>query len=103
MHITLGYDPHLGMSVGIPMAESANLTWESRAAYIERLRAAVAATPGVIEAGISTNSTPPRNGRNQRFEIQGKPALEQQTSLVNFVSPAYCSALRIPLLHGRLA
>ena len=102
MHVPLGYDPHHVMAVGIPIAENAYKTWETRSTYIQQLQSAVASTPGVATAGISANATPPQNGRTQRFEIQGRPALEQQTTLLNYVGPEYFPALRIPLLRGRM-
>jgi len=102
MHVPLGYDPHHVMSVGIPIPENGYKTWEARSNYIEQLRTAVAATPGISAAGISANATPPENGRTERIEIQGRPALEQQTTLLNFVSPEYFLSLRIPLLRGRM-
>jgi predicted permease len=102
MRVPLGYDPHNVMSVGIPIPENGYKTWEARSNYIAQLRAAVAATPGVATAGISANATPPQNGQPQRFEIQGRPALEQQTTRINYVSMEYFPTLRIPLLRGRM-
>ena len=98
----LGYDPHNVMSVGIPVHENTFGTWAERSAYFAQLRDRVASMPGVVEAGISTNATPPNNGWPQTFEILGKTAGEQQEALLNFVSPEYFSVLRIPLLQGRL-
>ena len=98
----LGYDPHNVMSVGIPVHENTFQTWPERAAYFAQLRDRVAAMPGVFEAGISTNATPPNNGWSQPFEILGKTAGEQQEALLNFVSPEYFTILRIRLLQGRL-
>lgn len=102
MRVPLGYDPHHVMSVPIPIADNGYKTWEARSAYMQQLQAAVAATPGVTAAEISTNATPPQNGRSERFEIEGRPALEQQTARINFVSPEYFAVLRIPLLRGRM-
>ncbi|MGA2741133.1 MAG: ABC transporter permease [Bryobacteraceae bacterium] len=102
MHTPLGYDPHHVMSVGIPLHENSYTTWAARGAYFEQLRAKVAETPGVTMAAISSNATPPRNGRNSRFEILGQPALEQQTASINLIGPGYFAALRIPLLDGRI-
>jgi len=56
----------------------------------------------VTMAAISSNATPPRNGWNSRFEIQGKPAAEEQLGSINLVSPGYFAELRIALLEGRI-
>jgi len=98
----LGYDPHNVVSVGIPVHENTFGTWDERAAYFAQLRERVAAMPGVIQAGISTNATPPSNGSTQAFEILGKSAIEQQQALANFVSSEYFTILHIPLREGRL-
>jgi len=98
----LGYDPHHVMSVGIPVHENTLTAWADRVAYFTQLRERVAAMPGVISAGISTNATPPNNGWNQPFEILGKTASEQQEARANFVSPEYFTILHIPLIEGRL-
>jgi predicted permease len=98
----LGYDPHHVMSLGIPVHENTLNTWAERAAYFTQLRERVAATPGVLLAGISSNATPPSNGWAQPFEILGKTAGEQADARVNFVSPEYFTVLHIPLLEGRV-
>jgi putative ABC transport system permease protein len=102
MRVNLGYDPHNAMSVGIPVRDNSYTTWEARRAYFNQLLQKVGAMPEVVSAGISTNATPPNNGWEQRFEISGKPAAEQQRARVNFISPEYFSVLHIPLLQGRL-
>ena len=102
IHTPLGYDPHNVMSVGIPLRENSYTTWASRAVYFEQLRAKVAETPAVTMAAISSNATPPRNGWNSRFEILGKPEMEQQMASINLVNPGYFAVLRIPLLQGRV-
>ena len=102
MRRPLGYDPHNVMSVGIPIHENTLNSWAERAAYITQLRERVAAMPGVVSAGISSNATPPSNGWTQPFDILGKTASEQQEARANFVSPEYFSILHIPLVEGRL-
>ncbi len=62
VHTDLGYDPHNVMSVGIPVHQNAHVSWEDRSTYFGQLLARVAAIPGVVSAGISTNATPPSNG-----------------------------------------
>ncbi|MBZ5649262.1 MAG: ABC transporter permease [Acidobacteriia bacterium] len=102
MRRPLGYDPHHVMSVGIPIHQNTLNGWAERAAYFTQLRQRVAAIPGVVSSGISTNATPPSNGWTQPFEILGKTAAEQQEARANFVSPEYFTILRIPLVEGRL-
>jgi predicted permease len=102
MQRSLGYDPHNVMSVGIPVHENTLKTWAERSAYFTQLRERVNAMPGVVQAGISSNATPPSNGWSQPFEILGKTASEYQDARINLVSPEYFSILRIPLVEGRL-
>jgi len=101
MQRPLGYDPNRVMSVGIPVHENTLNGWAERAAYFAQLRERVAAMPGVLSAGISSNATPPSNGWPQTFEILGKTAVEQQDARANFVSPEYFTILHIPLVEGR--
>ena len=102
MQRPLGYDPHNVMSVGIPVHDNTLKTWAERSAYFAQLRERVNAMPGVVQAGISANATPPTNGWSQPFEILGKTAGEYQDARINFVSPEYFSILHIPLVEGRL-
>ncbi|HVP55377.1 MAG TPA: ABC transporter permease [Candidatus Eisenbacteria bacterium] len=98
----LGYNPHHVMSVGIPVHDNSYTSWESRAQYFTQLRQKVATLPQVKMAGISTNATPPDNGADNIFELEGKPTLEDKHARLNFVSQEYFSVLQIPLLQGRL-
>jgi predicted permease len=100
-HTPLGYDPHHTMSVGIPVHDNTHMKWEDRAQYFEQIRAKVAEVPEVMEAGISTNATPPANGWNTRFEIFGQSVPQEQQARTNFVSPEYFEVLHIPVLAGR--
>jgi len=102
MQRPLGYDPHNVMSVGIPVHENTLKGWAERSAYFAQLRERVNAMQGVVQAAISSNATPPRNGWSQPFEILGKTAGEYQEARINFVSAEYFSILRIPLVEGRL-
>ena len=102
LNTKLGYDPHNIMSVGIPVHENTFKTWAERSTYFEQLRTKVAAVPGVAIAGISTNATPPSNGNNAKFEVQGKPSTEERPGRLNFVSPEYFPALKIGLAQGRI-
>jgi len=97
----LGYDPQNTMSLPIPVHDGTYPTWKERAEYFERLRAAIAAMPQVVSAGISTNATPPSNGGDSPIEILGNTALEKPIARLNFVSPEYFPLLHIPIAQGR--
>ena len=101
LHIPLGYDPHNVMSVGIPIHSKAYDNIQSRSALVEQLRSRVAATPGVREAAISTNATPPHSSFHVPVEFLGLPASEDMAVGINIVGENYFSLLRIPLLQGR--
>jgi len=102
MHTDLGYDPHHTMSVPIPVHADAHKPWKDRSEYFEHLRAGIAALPGVVMAGISTNATPPSNGNDTIAEIMGSTVSEKPQVRLNFISSEYFPVLHIPLLQGRL-
>lgn len=101
-HANLGYDPDNTMSVGIPVHDNTFMTWEQRSVYFDQLRQRLASMPEVLMAGISSNATPPSNGWNTRFEIFGRPVLQDQELRTNFVSPEYFAVLHIGLTQGRI-
>jgi predicted permease len=98
----LGYEPRHVMSVVIPIGEDAHTTWADRARFVTELRDKIAAMPGVLSAGVSTNATPPNSGWYLPVEILGKPASQAQEAAVDFVGTEYFATLRIPLLGGRV-
>jgi predicted permease len=100
--VPLGYEPRHAMSVVIPIRENAHTTWADRARFFTDLRDKVAATPGVLSAGISSNATPPDSGFTLPVEILGKPVAQAQEAHVEFVGPEYFSTLRIPFVGGRV-
>jgi predicted permease len=100
--VPLGYEPQHTMSVVIPIRENAYTTWADRARFFTELRDKVAATPGILSAGISSNATPPDSGFTFPIEILGKPAAQVQEAHVEFVGAEYFSTLRIPFVSGRL-
>ena len=102
MRVNLGYDPHNAMSVGIPVHDDTYTTWEARGTYFHQLLGKVSEMPEAVSVGLSTNATPPNNGWDERFEISGQPAAEEQRARLNFVSAGYFVVLRIPLLQGRI-
>jgi predicted permease len=101
VNTNLGYDPRNAMSLPIPVHQNSHISWQDRSQYFEQLRAKLAAMPEVVEAGLSTNATPPLPIGNVRIEIMSRQQ-EQPDVRVNFISPEYFSVLNIPLLQGRL-
>jgi predicted permease len=99
---SLGYDPHNAMSVPIPIHENTYGSWKARSEYFEQIRSRIAAMPQVVDAGVSTNATPPSNGWHQQFEISGSTSTEKPEARLNFTDSGYFSVLRIPMLQGRL-
>lgn len=77
-------------------------TWADRAAYFDRVKNALTEIPGVQEAAIPSNATPPENGADMRYEVLGRTSGEQMTARVNLVSPEYFHLLGIPLVQGRV-
>ena len=102
MRTELGYDPYHTMSVGIPVHDNTHTQWQDRVEYFEQIRARIAQIPGVVDAGISTNATPPSNGMDTRFEIFGQALAQERQARTNFVSPEYFTVLHIPLATGRM-
>lgn len=102
LNADLGYDPHNRVSLPIPVHDNTHISWEDRSQYFEQIRARIAEMPQVLEAGISTNATPPSNGNDTRIEIFGSGAAEKPEARLNFVSPEYFSLLGIRVEQGRL-
>lgn len=98
----LGYDPRNVISIPIPVHDNTHKEWKDRAEYFEQIREHLAAMPQVVEAGISTNATPPRSGWPQPVEILASTSAEKPEVRVEFVDTGYFSLLRIPLAQGRL-
>jgi len=102
LRVPLGYQPQHVMSVIIPIRDDAHTTWADRARFYTELRDKIAAIPGVLSAGVSTNATPPNSGSRQPIEILGKPVSQAQEAEVELVGPEYFTTLQIPILSGRL-
>jgi hypothetical protein len=66
------------------------------------VRLAVAQTPGVAEAGVSTSWFPGFGGFTAKIEIQSKPTLTDSQGVLSLISPQLLSTLRMPLLRGRI-
>jgi putative ABC transport system permease protein len=100
----LGFEPAgvLTFRVGLPQSQ---FTSEETRRFFEQLSPRLHETPGVIAAGAISH-LPGNDGSNNAFVIEGQPepATIADAPFTNdrIASPGYFSALRIPLLRGRL-
>jgi hypothetical protein len=71
--------------------------------YYDRIRQAVADSPGVVSAAVSLSEVPPALPfRSSTLEIPGRTDPQRPTVLLSEVSPEYFATLGIPILRGRL-
>lgn len=102
VHTPLGFDPDHVFAMNVAMPKGATSTWQERINQNEMVRQAVAQAPGVAEAGVSTTWFPGFGGFKAKIEIQSKPTLTDSQAVLSLISPQLLSALRIPLLRGRI-
>jgi predicted permease len=102
LHTELGYDPHNTMILATPLPPNHYTTWESRAAFFDRIQQKLASTPDVASVAVGMAALPPVNGFGTWFEIMGQNTLGDQQVRSAYVSPEYFSTLKIRLLRGRI-
>ena len=102
VHTPLGFDPDHVFAMNVAMPKGATTTWQERINQNELVRQAVAQSPGVAEAGVSTTWFPGFGGFTAKIEIQSKPTLTDATAALTLISPQLLSTLRVPLLRGRI-
>jgi predicted permease len=102
LHTPLGFDPDHVIAMNVAMPKGATSTWQERINQNEMVRQAVAQTPGVAEAGVSTTWFPGFGGFNAKIEIQSKSTLTDSQAVLTLVSPQLLATLHIPLLRGRI-
>ncbi len=108
MQMPLGYDPANVMKVGIQLHTHNPGEWsrlqsrEARAAYIEQIGQKIASLPGVSAVAVGIDATPPDADVQSSFIVDGSGDGEQPQARVILVGQRYFSALRIPLLQGRI-
>ena len=102
VHTPLGFDPDHVFAINVDMPKGASTTWQERINQSELVRQAVAQSPGVAEAGVSTTWFPGFGGFNAKVEIQSKPTLTDAQAVLSLISPQLLSTLHMPLLRGRV-
>lgn len=98
----LGFAPEHVFTFNVGFPRNAKTTWEARLNANEAVRQAVAQTPGISSAAVSTTWLPPFGGFYASIEIQGKPSLGDAKAVLGLVSPQIFSTLHVSLLGGRM-
>lgn len=101
-HTPLGFEPDHVFAMDVALPKGATATWQERINENELVRQAVAQTPGVAEAGVSTSWFPGFGGFTGKVEIQSKPTLTDSQAVLTLISPQLLSTLRVPLVRGRI-
>ena len=101
IHTPLGFDPHQVFAMDVVFPRGSSSTWQERINQRELVRQAVAQTPGVAEAGVSTTWFPGFGGFNAKIDIQSRPTLTDAQAVLTLISPQLLATLRVPLLNGR--
>jgi predicted permease len=108
MHSPLGFDPDHVLTISIAphgregvVLPSRLRSHADRARFLNQVRQKVAEVPGVLDAAIATNSTPPDAGLDKEVEVSGPSNRPGQQVRVCFVSPEYFRTLRIPIVKGQ--
>jgi predicted permease len=102
VHTPLGFNPDHVFQLDVALPKGATTTWQERINENELVRQAIAQTPGVAEAGVSTTWFPGFGGFTGKIEIQTKPTLTDSQAVLTLISPQLLSTLRVPLLRGRV-
>jgi len=102
VHTPLGFQPDHVFQLDVALPKGTTTTWQERINENELVRQAVAQTPGVAEAGVSTTWFPGFGGFTAKIEIQSKPTLTDSQAVLTLISPQLLSTLRVPLLRGRI-
>ena len=102
VHTPLGFDPDHVVALNVNMPKGSASNWQERINQTEMVRLAVAQTPGVAEAGVSTSWFPGFGGFTAKVEVQSRPTLTDSQAVLSLISPQLISTLRMPLLRGRI-
>ncbi len=101
-HTPLGFDPDRVFAIDISYPKGAYPSWQGRLQANETIRQAIAQTPGIESAAVSTTWFPGFGGFDAKIEIQSKPTLTDPQATLALASPQILSTMHIPLLGGRM-
>jgi predicted permease len=100
---SLGYDPHDVIVATINLPENTYTEWAGRARFYERLGDRMADVPQVESVALATYSgIPPQSGERSVVEVPGRDTPGDEAPIVQRISAAYFSTMKIPLIRGRV-
>src|ERR1700736_3721257 len=98
----LGFDPEQIVALNVALPKGSYPTWQGRLNANEAVRQAIAEVPGGAGASDCSTWFPAFGGFTGNIEIRSKPSLSGANAVLGLVGPQEFSALRIPLLAGRI-
>ena len=100
-HVPLGFQPDQLLVVSLNLQSGAKQSAD-RAALVERMRVAAAATPGVISSAVSMITPISGSGWNAGVgELSGGPPDRSRMTWMNAVSPGWFQTMGMRILSGR--
>ncbi len=105
LHTSSGFSPDHVLSGQITLPWKTYQTPESRLAFAERLLPALRAIPGVTHAAVTTGLPFTQQANDNATAVEDRPVEPGRPLRAHFqssVSADYWSAMKIPLLKGRL-
>jgi predicted permease len=104
LNVETGMDTTNVLTMGVPVADTRFPDPTALNLYLDQLRAAVDAVPGVSESAWS--SAPPMQGAcyGMPMKVAGGPFIDRANRAAGFVkivSPSYFSTLKLQIVHGR--
>lgn len=100
-----GIDPHHVLTMTVSVAPKKFSAPAQQIAYFQKVTQALTALPGVESEGVIDSLPFSGNGSTQPIAIEGRPAVamaDQPEVAVRLIDPGYLTAMRIPLLRGRM-
>ena len=99
-----GYDPDGLLTMKLVLPERTYPDDATRRRFVERAIDALAAVPGVTQAGAINNAPASGSNASREFEVDGHPTpAPKNPPAVDYrvMTPAYFAAMRIPMVRGR--
>src|SRR5207247_3008919 len=98
-----GFDATNTVTVGLPMPQKRFPDPRQLNAYLQEVRAAVEAVPGVVETALSCAAPMQGTCYGMPMQVAGRPMADvakRDGGFYKVVSPSYFTAMRLKLIKG---